>query len=61
MDGQEVKDLLDKVVLCSYQGRQPQLLSGGQAARVALARALYFKRPLLVLDDPFASVDEDTA
>lgn len=35
-------------------------LSGGQQARVALARTLFHKRPVLVLDDPFAAVDETT-
>lgn len=35
-------------------------LSGGQQARLALARALYHKRPVLVLDDPFAAVDVNT-
>lgn len=32
-------------------------LSGGQRARLALARTYHFARPLVVLDDPFASVD----
>ncbi|MDD5935307.1 MAG: ABC transporter ATP-binding protein [Clostridiales bacterium] len=35
-------------------------LSGGQQARIALARALYHKADLLVLDDPFAAVDKKT-
>ena len=32
-------------------------LSGGQQARIALARTLYHKRPVMVLDDPFSAVD----
>lgn len=35
-------------------------LSGGQRARLALARTYHFARPLVVLDDPFASVDMAT-
>ena len=35
-------------------------LSGGQAARLALARTLYHKRPILVLDDPFSALDRST-
>lgn len=35
-------------------------LSGGQQARIALARALCHKRPVLILDDPFSAVDKPT-
>lgn len=35
-------------------------LSGGQQARISLARALYHERPVIVLDDPFSAVDAET-
>lgn len=41
-------------------GMEGSELSGGQQARIALARALYSKAPVLILDDPFSAVDADT-
>ena len=35
-------------------------LSGGQQSRIALARALYHKNKILILDDPFSAVDMNT-
>lgn len=35
-------------------------LSGGQAQRLALARTLAHKRPVLILDDPFSALDKNT-
>lgn len=35
-------------------------LSGGQQARIALARTLYHQKPLMILDDPFSAVDMET-
>lgn len=41
-------------------GTEGNELSGGQQARVALARALYSEAPVLILDDPFSAVDQNT-
>ncbi len=41
-------------------GEGGRRLSGGQKARLALARTLYHKRPVLILDDPLASLDRRT-
>lgn len=35
-------------------------LSGGQQSRIALARALYHKSKIIILDDPFSAIDKDT-
>jgi ATP-binding cassette subfamily B multidrug efflux pump len=44
----------------SRVGEKGAGVSGGQAGRLSLARALYSPAPVLVLDDPFAAVDAKT-
>jgi len=52
-----VRELLYLVELEGYAGRNVQDLSGGQQQRVALARSLAMRPEVLLLDEPFSSLD----
>jgi len=54
---QRIDDLLSLIGLEKMRSRFPHELSGGQQQRIALARALAPKPHLLLLDEPFSSMD----
>lgn len=55
-----VEAALETVGLGEFLGRLPRELSGGMQARVGLARALVYEPDILLMDEPFASLDELT-
>jgi NitT/TauT family transport system ATP-binding protein len=58
--GQKTGELLDRVGLAPFAGAYPHELSGGMQQRVALVRAVALSAPLLLMDEPFAALDEIT-
>jgi NitT/TauT family transport system ATP-binding protein len=55
-----VKEVLEQVGLSAFADSHPRQLSGGMKMRVSIARALVTQPKILLMDEPFAALDEQT-
>lgn len=56
-DGKKISEILEKVELSGKEDAYPAELSGGQAQRVSIARAFAYPSGLILMDEPFSSLD----
>lgn len=56
-DGKKISEMLEKVELSGKEDAYPAELSGGQAQRVSIARAFAYPSGLILMDEPFSSLD----
>ncbi len=56
-DRERVEQIIERLGLSSLKHQRADKLSGGEGQRVSLARALVFRPPVLLLDEPTANLD----
>ena len=59
-DVENAKDFLACVGLKDYENKYPKQLSGGQCQRLALARTLFTKPEIILMDEPLSALDPQT-
>ncbi len=57
---EDARELLEAVGLKGHENKYPAQLSGGMQQRLALAQAIFRRPEILLLDEPFASLDAGT-